>query len=148
MILISHRGNINGENKLRENHPEYIDEAIYAGYDVEIDIWILNDKIFLGHDEPLYEINLDWLEDRKTKIWLHCKNIDSLLFFKTNLYEFNYFWHETDTITLTSYNHIWAYPGKQPIKNSISVLPELHDDNTSLCIGICSDVIEKYNKKI
>ena len=37
MILISHRGNIDGKIVERENHPEYIDEAIALGYDVEID---------------------------------------------------------------------------------------------------------------
>ena len=34
MILISHRGNINGKNLNIENHPSYIDKAIEAGYDV------------------------------------------------------------------------------------------------------------------
>ena len=44
MKLISHRGNLNGRIPERENHPDYIDEAIEAGYDVEIDIW-LNDGV-------------------------------------------------------------------------------------------------------
>jgi hypothetical protein len=30
--------------------------------------------------------------------------------------------------------------GKQPVKNSIAVMPEWHDD-VSLCKGICSDNI-------
>jgi len=37
-----------------------------------------------------------------------------------------------------------AYPGKQPIKDSIAVMPELYNDDLSLCIGICSDYISKY----
>ena len=40
MILISHRGNINGRSFKDENQPTYIDTAISAGYDVEIDILI------------------------------------------------------------------------------------------------------------
>ena len=39
MILISHRGNINGRQPNLENLPEYIDSALELGYDVEIDIW-------------------------------------------------------------------------------------------------------------
>jgi hypothetical protein len=75
----------------------------------------------------------------------HCKNIDSLLFFKTKNNCFNFFWHENDTLCLTSLGYIWAYPGKQPISNSIAVMPEIHNDNLSKCVGICSDYIEKYN---
>ena len=60
--------------------------------------------------------------------------------------EINWFWHEQDTLTLTSYGYVWAYPGKQPIKSSIAVMPEINNDNISYCIGICSDVIENYKK--
>jgi hypothetical protein len=58
----------------------------------------------------------------------------------------NYFWHQEDDVTLTSKGYIWAYPGKQPIKNSIAVMPELKNDNLSECIGICSDNISNYKK--
>ena len=59
---------------------------------------------------------------------------------------FNYFWHETDTLTLTSKGYIWVYPGKQIVKNSIAVLPEIFNDNISECVGICSDNIKNYKK--
>jgi len=59
-------------------------------------------------------------------------------------YDINYFWHEEDTLTLTSHNYLWVYPGKQPIKNSIAVLPELFQDDVSECLGVCSDFIKKY----
>jgi hypothetical protein len=50
MILISHRGNINGKIVEKENHPDYIDEAINLDYDVEIDIWMIEGILMLGHD--------------------------------------------------------------------------------------------------
>jgi hypothetical protein len=59
---------------------------------------------------------------------------------------YNYFWHQEDTVTLTSKNFIWAYPGKQPINRSIAVMPELFNDNTDSCLGICSDYIQNYNQ--
>ena len=142
MILISHRGNINGRFEDWENKPEYIDDALSLGYDVEIDLWFIDGKTYLGHDEPQYEIDDDWLGERIDKIWVHCKNIESLNWIRsTNLH---YFWHETDTVTLTSKNYIWAYPGKQPINGSIAVMPELENDNVLLCTGICSDYIQYY----
>lgn len=145
MILISHRGNINGRSELYENSPNYIDSAIKKGYDVEVDIWLSNGNFYLGHDNPQYEISLEWLSERKDNLWIHCKNIESIEKFNILNEKYNYFWHQEDTVTLTSKNFIWAYPGNQPIKNSISVLPELFNDNTSECIGICSDYIQNYN---
>ena len=55
----------------------------------------------------------------------------------------HYFWHQKDDITLTSKGYICAYPGKQPIKNSIAVLPELYNDDLGVCKGVCSDNILK-----
>jgi hypothetical protein len=142
MILISHRGNIDGRIPEYENNPNYIEAALGLGYDVEIDLWFIDGKTYLGHDEPQYEIDDDWLGERIDKIWVHCKNIESLNWIRsTNLH---YFWHETDTVTLTSKNYVWAYPGKQPIVGSIAVMPELENDNVLLCTGICSDYIKRY----
>ena len=148
MIFISHRGNTNGRLESWENEPTYIDLAIQKGYDVEVDVWYKDDILWLGHDKPDYGVDFSWFRDRIGKLWIHCKNIEAILYFKSLHYDFNFFWHQEDNITLTSLNYIWAYPGKQPIKNSISVLPELHDDTVSSCIGICSDLIDNYKKNI
>lgn len=144
MILISHRGNINGRQIEKENHPDYINEAIYLGYDVEIDIRIIDKKLFLGHDNPVHKIELNWIKNRHDKLWIHCKNLDVLNFFNKLDYDINYFWHESDTVTLTSKKYIWAYPGKQPIQNSIAVMPEIFNENISFCIGVCSDYIKNF----
>jgi len=142
MILISHRGNVNGRIIEAENKPDYIEDTIRLGYDVEIDMWWIDGRIYLGHDEPQYEVSDEWLGDRMHKLWVHCKNVDLLNWIRST--KLHYFWHETDTLTLTSKNYIWAYPGKQPIKNSIAVMPEMYNDNVSLCLGICSDYIQTY----
>jgi hypothetical protein len=146
MKLISHRGNINGKISKNENHPEYIDEAMHAGYDVEIDVWMIEGVLLLGHNEPQYGVSQLWFNQRINKLWIHCKNLEAVEWFNA-IGGFNYFWHETDTMTLTSRNHIWAFPGKQPIKRSIAVLPEIHNDNLDSCFGICSDYIENYKIK-
>lgn len=142
MILISHRGNIDGPNPIRENSPNYVMEAIAMGYEVEIDVWWINGRIYLGHDEPQYEISGEWLQDRIDKLWVHCKNVELLNWIRST--SLHYFWHENDTVSLTSKNHIWAYPGKQPIIGSISVMPEINNDDTHSCLGICSDFIKNF----
>jgi len=146
-MIISHRGNINGKKSNLENSPDYIDEAILLHFEVEVDVWI-NDKleIFLGHDEPQYQIDIAWLRARKDKLWIHCKNIEAIIHFnKTN--DFNYFWHQNDDVTLTSKGHIWAYPGKQPIENSIAVMPEIFNDDVSTCLGVCTDFPIRYRNE-
>jgi hypothetical protein len=145
MILISHRGNIDGCFELHENEPTYIDLAISKGYDVEVDVWYKDNILWLGHDNPQYSIDFKWFRDRLSKLWVHCKNLEALSYFRECGYDINYFWHQEDTATLTSKNHIWVYPGKQPIRNSIAVMPELYNDDITQCIGICSDYIQKYN---
>lgn len=145
MILISHRGNTSGKNLNDENSPDYVDRAIQLGYDVEIDIRVIGGILMLGHDEPQYKISQQWLNKRASDLWLHCKNIQAVEWF-SNTEGFNWFWHENDTLTLTSNGFIWAYPGKQPIENSIAVMPEIYNDDIERCIGICSDNIEKYKK--
>lgn len=146
MILISHRGNTNGKFESYENEPNYIDKAISEGFDVEIDVWLIDGVLFLGHDKPQYGITKDWFNQRYEKLWIHCKNIESIEWFNKYGSDFNYFWHEEDTLTLTSKQYMWAYPGKQLIVGSIAVMPEIYNDNLDKCIGICSDHIKKYKK--
>ena len=143
MILISHRGNLNGPNEVRENSPYYIMEAIAEGYDVEVDLWWVNGRVYLGHDEPQYEVSDEWLGERVNNLWVHCKNVESLNWIRST--SLHYFWHEQDTLTLTSKNYMWVYPGKQPITGSIAVMPEIHNDDISKCLGVCSDFIKRYN---
>jgi hypothetical protein len=144
MILISHRGNINGSIEEAENRPDYIEDTIKLGYYVEVDVWVIESTFHLGHDKPQYPISLNWLYERKDNLWIHCKNIEAIEKFNTLGSVYNYFWHQEDTLTLTSKRFIWAYPGNQPIINSIAVMPEIHNDDVSQCSGICSDYIQNY----
>jgi hypothetical protein len=143
MILISHRGNLTGRIPNNENHPDYIDEAINAGFDVEIDVWMIDNEFYLGHDEPQYKVIWNWLSTRYEKLWIHCKNVEAMEWFNM-MGLFNYFWHENDTMVLTSKNYMWVHSGKQPIVGSIAVMPEIHNESISECIGVCSDYINNY----
>jgi len=147
MILISHRGNINGPSK-DENNPIRIEDIILHGYDVEIDLRILNSEFYLGHDTEDYKVSEKWILKHKDKLWIHCKTIDTIQQIHNSklLGDTNYFFHYNDKCTLTSKGFLWVFPGFQPIQNSIAVLPELKDDNISKSIGICSDFIKRYEK--
>jgi hypothetical protein len=144
MLFISHRGNLKGPDKNLENDPTHILYAIKKGYDVEIDVWYYKNNFYLGHDNPKHKINLSFLNNNK--LWCHAKNLIALQKMLEN--RIHCFWHQNDTITLTSENYVWTYPGKPLIANSIAVLPEIIKDwDTSNATGICSDFIYKYTDK-
>lgn len=143
MKYIAHRGNINGKSD-KENSPDYINEALQLGYDVEIDVWIIDDKIFLGHDKPQYEITIDFLKNEQ--LWCHAKNLQALYFLLSN--NIHCFWHQNDDFTITSKGFIWTYPGKELTSNSICVMPEwCESPNVESCFGVCSDYVLKYKNK-
>jgi len=155
MILISHRGNIIGPNPSRENSPSYIDAAISAGYDVEVDITYLNGKFYLGHDTPDYEISEIWMEKRKDKIWFHCKNLDSasrLYEMQTDKIKYRYFCHSCDTYVLTSTGNIWVHDLTLNI-NDKCIIPLLNDDDVTeysgnIVYAVCTDYISLAKFKL
>ena len=121
MKIISHRGLLEGPDHSIENNPSQIDSAIGYNFEVEIDLWKIDDQFYLGHDEPMLEISLNWLEIRSDKLWIHCKNIEALDFLAKNNLNFNYFSHDSDHVVLTSKKNLWVFPGKEYTENSILV---------------------------
>lgn len=145
MIFISHRGNINGKNKRRENTIEYINEALCAGFNVEVDIWYKKKNFYLGHDNPKTKISTKFLKNKK--IWCHAKNFDAIVMSKQN--NLHFFWHQNDDYVLTSKGIIWTYPGKKLFKNSVNLMPENQKNKINFkkkYFGICSDYIEYYKR--
>ena len=146
MLKIAHRGNTNGPNKEYENKPSYILQALEKGYHAEIDVWLINDRIFLGHDTPEHPVGIEFI--RNKSLWCHCKNIDALRLLLYN--DIRCFFHEDDEATLTSDGYIWTYPGSKLTNKSICVMPEKNNwDIPSHVFGICSDYvanIEEYIK--
>jgi hypothetical protein len=145
LIKIAHRGNTIGRNLERENHPLYIEEVLREDYAIEVDLWCDSGNILrLGHDKPTYEIPVRFLYKYSHRLWIHCKNIESLLYMRGNLPDLNYFFHDSDDVVLTSKGFLWHYPMKGPFgHNSICVLPEWNGDynNVPICYGVCSDYV-------
>ena len=158
IILISHRGNFDGPNPAKENHPDYVDDAICRGFDAEVDLWAMDYKLYLGHSEPKYLIDFEWLEDHHQRLWIHCQNIGALQYMTTKRTkywyfdegwdmvtgELNFFWHQTDDYALTNCNYVWTFPGKElPIRGTgIAVMPEKAPGwDIRHAVGICSDFL-------
>lgn len=142
MILISHRGNVNGPDKKNENNPNYLDQAMASGFNVEIDVWYKKETFFLGHDGPQYSVSAKYLTN--PNFWCHAKNLDAL--YNMKKIGCHYFWHENDKYTITSKGYIWTYPGEKLTTSSICVLPEISNFEITNCAGICSDYVSRYKK--
>ena len=146
-ILIAHRGLLLGPDITLENKPEQLVKDLTLGFDCEVDIWYIYDKIFLGHDQPQYEVDFEFLNNNK--FWIHAKNLDALFWLTTT--DLNYFWHQNDDFVLTSHNIIWTLPGQHLTRKSIDVLPEIKDPKLENLhfnsLGICSDYVQLIREK-
>lgn len=146
MKIISHRGNLNGPNPFLENTPEQIDLCISKGYDVEIDVWCVNEDFYLGHDKPTYKIPITFLLNRKKSLWVHCKNLECLSILSN--FGLNYFWHQTDDFTVTSQEFIWTYPNKR-VAYTNQVILDFSETvpygfyRSSGIYGVCVDYVEE-----
>lgn len=145
MRLIAHRGLINGPDKSFENRPETIELAWENDFDVEVDVWRIDHKWFLGHDEPQYEVPSSFFLMGRS--WVHCKNAEAMLWMANHTKGINFFWHDSDDYTLTSAGYVWAYPGSKVEGNCVLVLPErimkLEELKNVNCYGVCSDHVSK-----
>jgi hypothetical protein len=139
MVVIAHRGNIQGPKPEKENHPEYVEEALEMGFDVEIDVWRSAGAWYLGHDKPQYEVKDNFLY--LPGLWLHAKNIDALYQLGVGCRNNHFFWHQTDDFTLTSHGIIWTYPGKEITNRSVIVVTDkfIRGFNPNDVYGICTD---------
>ena len=140
MNLIAHRGNTTGPNPKKENTLSYIFEALNIGFHVEIDVWLIDNHWFLGHDAPDHEIDQNIL--KIPNLWCHAKNYEALYEMLKN--DVHCFWHQEDDMTITSQNFIWTFPGKPLTAKSIAVMPETIMDINNIdfkCAGICSDFV-------
>lgn len=143
MKIISHRGNLNGRNLDLENNPFHI-QNLLKKVDCEIDVWLIKDDLFLGHDLPEYKINLSFL--KQSGLWCHAKNLDALNFMLDE--GITCFYHNIDSFTLTSNKYIWTFPNQPICDKSIIVDTGIdwHNKNYN-CYGICVDYIDMENIK-
>lgn len=137
MKYISRKGNLFGQNPTRSNSPDYILEALIAGFDVMVDVWLFNEKIWLGFEEPTYLTTYEFL--RIPGIWANART-DEICYHLLSIGGIHCL-HEIETTTLTSNNYMWTknnifYPYSIAVLMPGDVIPDL---NT--CAGVCADDI-------
>ena len=144
MKIISHRGNLNGPSPT-ENDPGTIDKVLSCtDFDVEIDVWHINNDWFLGHDKPKYRIPLEWLILNSNELWMHAKNLAAYQSLLENDAIQKVFWHQKDDFSLVKNGLIWTYPDLPLTTRSIA---NIHEPitQTPLCYGICTDYPKSIN---
>lgn len=142
--LIAHRGLINGPDKALENNIETIKERDQNGLYSEIDVWLVDNTWFVGHDKPDTFIDLEYLMNRANYLWIHAKNkeaFEELVSLRKEGHNLCVFWHTTEDYCFTSNLDVIVYPGKPLIENSVFMMPENShgiEINTTIT-HICSD---------
>jgi hypothetical protein len=141
-IIISHRGNLNGSRKRKENNPNQILLAS-SYFDVEIDVWSINKKYFLGHDEPKYKVSKEFLTNKN--FWCHAKNKEA--FEEMLKHNIHCFWHENDKMTLTSNGLLWMYPENYSYRG-VTVWLGKPTQSIPEMWGVCTDYPLAWEKKV
>ncbi len=136
MKIISHRGNIRGPIPEKENRPTYIDCAIGNGYDVEIDVRLIDGQLWLGHDGPQYKVEHSWLQPRKEYLWIHCKDLAAA----KECWGYQSFCHTSDPYTYTTTGKVWLHDLSMKVNDAI--IPLIDDPIIYLAqkpYAICTD---------
>jgi len=141
MRIIAHRGNMNGPDPANENREDTILAALSAGFDCEIDIWVISGRFWLGHDGPDTETSMEFLLRSRSALWVHCKNLEALLALKDR---FNCFFHDKDLYTLTSQGYVWGNIGSPSTLQTVQVMPEKSGGVLHECWGVCTDYPLRY----
>lgn len=151
MRIIAHRALLDGPNSELQNHPVQVSRALGFGFDVEIDLWRVDNTWMLGHDIPQHNVNDDFIN--QGRLWIHCKNMEAFHWFRDRGGDHQFFWHENDLVTLTSKLIMWTYFGKPETKHrmAVCVMPEVTypwDDVVDMAragdwYGMCTDYPER-----
>lgn len=143
-ILISNKGNLNGENPELENSPNYIINALANNYQVKINVTYHKYAFYLG-ENPTYKIPQNFLRD--DNLWIQCNDLETLQHITFIHNSSNAFYIKNDIATITKSGIIWLNILSSPSNaNSIIYLPETDWDaykhELYQCKGICSNFIE------
>jgi len=146
MLYISYQGIYDGQNYEYANTPNQIGKAFNNGFSCMVNVWRVDNKLYVGTAENLIEVTEKYLQGRR--FWINAMNSDMqdwIVTQSSTLYP-NYFWFDSpnqDNNATTSGGQIIT-PGTVPVNNSsIIFLPEIQDrglfSTVKLrCYGVCS----------
>ena len=136
--IIAHRGNLSGPSEL-ENLPEQIDKCLAMNFDCEVDIWVTQKNILLGHDFGEYDITFEWLHARSSNLWIHCKNLEAAI----ECWAYHSFCHNEDPFTYTTTGKIWLHDLSMKIDENVIIplidIEDLKKEIDGVPYAICTD---------
>ena len=107
MLIIAHRANISGPAPETENSPQAIREALDLNFHVEVDVWMVKNRVYLGHDAPKYHVDEPLALLKRPEVWAHAKNHAALVWCLGN--GIRTFAHDADPYVFTSDGYIWCH---------------------------------------
>ena len=145
MLIIAHRGLTDGPDPHKQNDPHRIQLLLDAGWHVEVDLHMINQEWYLGHDHAQHKVSTQYIT--QPGLWIHIKDVtasEAILQLHQQHAHLNFFWHESDARVLTSQAYWWTQPGYELTSKSVAVMPEhhVHDVVECLswgCVGVCTD---------
>jgi hypothetical protein len=147
MLYISYQGIYDGQDYESANTPTQINKALGKGYSCLINVWRVNNKLYVGNGQPLIEVTEAYIQG--PRFWINAVNTDMQTWIATQsstLYP-NYFHFDASTPPppyATASNGKLITPGTVPINNtSVMFLPEINDRSLYTMVkvksfGICS----------
>ena len=147
MLYISYQGIYDGQDYESANTPTQINKALGKGYSCLIDVWRVDNKLYVGNGQPLIEVTEAYIQGNR--FWINAVNTDMQTWIATQsstLYP-NYFHFDASTPPppyATASNGKLITPGTVPINtNSVMFLPEINDRSVYSMVkvksyGICS----------
>lgn len=156
MLYISYQGIYDGTNYENANTPKQINTALGKGFSCLIDVWRIDDKLYVGTNGPNIEVTEKYIQG--PRFWINAVNTDMQDWISSqssSLYP-NYFWFDAPTPPppyATASNGKLITPGTVPINgNSVMFLPEIDDRSLYTMVkvksyGICSGFLS-YIKRM
>jgi hypothetical protein len=154
MLYISYQGIYDGTNYEDANTPKQINKALGKGYSCLVDVWRINNRLYLGNGQPApsFEVSADYIKG--PRFWINAKNEDMQTWISdqsTSVYP-NYFWFDAPTpppAYATASNGKLITPGTVPINsNSVMFLPEINDRSFGICSGFLTYIKRMRNEGV
>ena len=150
---ICHRGNLRGSNTQLENNFGVLIQREIQGHYVEIDLWLHENTLWLGHDKPEHKVSFDWVAASNRRL-LHAKDGPTFAYLMresgTRGLDLHIFYHTDEDYVLTSKGLILGYPGKPILPGSLCMMPErvkYSQEELERAFWICSDAENYGNEK-
>lgn len=103
MLVYAHRGNLTGSISENENTIGQIKRALAKNVNVEVDVFYINDILYLGHDKPQEKIEKEFLKNNR--ILTHAKDIQTM-FYLSQFREINSFIQKDENISVSTHGNV------------------------------------------